>query len=457
MQHPPRQDACPGHFLDVYEPIDGVTFVTEEETTALIRSARTGSGAPPSGGSSVDTASASSANSCANVDGANIVHPETETGSIRASTVGDKGADADTSVGGITNSGNSPRDLSGGSEHSTDGNHGNHDANDVVVFTGQSTIRSILQRYLPKPAGEAGDAVGSDAPTLKGKAQGLVAVNRDRTLTRHVTTAYSLLRPVADLRKAIDDFAIANDIASCFGIHVRRTVNAHSHARRTRADAHNHTCEHPCAPMLSEYTRSLLASVYTRTHSVRTRSRTATTPTLTHTRAHDTFLSTRTSRTHSTRAHIIPSQSHQHDHSDNTLSRCPLLQQDHTNMVIPITHCQTHCPSLQQDHTNMAMANGRFTSDDDFVRLMRGDRDKVSKKQAKTAKMFFGSELESLTPVCVNTCVLSSFSFSLTPVCVNARVSSSFSLTLIILTHNVCVNAHIFIVFLNRRTHAEIH
>jgi hypothetical protein len=36
----------------------------------------------------------------------------------------------------------------------------------------------------------------------------------------------------------------------------------------------------------------------------------------------------------------------------------------------------------------MAMANGRFTSDDDFVRLMRGDRDKVSKKQASIFSVF---------------------------------------------------------------------
>lgn len=54
----------------------------------------------------------------------------------------------------------------------------------VVVFTGQSTIRTILQRYLPKRVRD-GDA----AP--KGKAQGLVDVNSARALTRHVTTAYA--------------------------------------------------------------------------------------------------------------------------------------------------------------------------------------------------------------------------------------------------------------------------
>ena len=57
-------------------------------------------------------------------------------------------------------------------------------ADNVVVFTGQSTIRTILQRYLPKRVRD-GDA----AP--KGKAQGLVDVNSARALTRHVTTAYA--------------------------------------------------------------------------------------------------------------------------------------------------------------------------------------------------------------------------------------------------------------------------
>ena len=92
------QVACPGHFLDVYEPIDGVTFVSESEATSLIRSARGGGGVPH--GNTAKGAAASSARSGSDdVYTASDDHQETEyfdtnitddadSGDVVANTVG---------------------------------------------------------------------------------------------------------------------------------------------------------------------------------------------------------------------------------------------------------------------------------------------------------------------------------------------------------------------------------
>lgn len=161
--------ACPGHFLDVYGPIPDVTFIDEATATTLIREAR-------NGGGGVETADSDSA--------------------------ADQGA-ADAGVAGCES-------AAEGGEGADEGAKANLE---TFVFSGQATVKTILQRYLPKGRGDGTTKLG----------RGLLEVDKGRADAQRVGRLYSLLRPVPALQEQIDRFASDHNVTACVGLHIRRT------------------------------------------------------------------------------------------------------------------------------------------------------------------------------------------------------------------------------------------
>jgi hypothetical protein len=162
--------ACPGHFLDVFEPIAGVSFIDEDETTALIRTVR---------GSDSDQRN----------DKADGPGTPVRGGSVGVAVNlgdGDASVDVEPSIPAQSN---------------------------TVVFSGQATIKTILQRYLPKDRGESTTKIG----------RGLLEVDKGRAEAQHVARLYSLLHPVAHLQDEIAQFDAAHALNTCIGLHIRRT------------------------------------------------------------------------------------------------------------------------------------------------------------------------------------------------------------------------------------------
>lgn len=219
--------ACPGLFSDVFQPIQGVEFIDEEEERALVYHYYRVQNSDGAGGSNNDGETETTA----------APAPARATVAGSAGHASDEGSDVLAAAPALAA-------AAGAAPNPPNGR--------VVMFKGQATCKTIIRRFLTNAGGDAGEVAGGDAANAEMQAPCASFLNVvSKPIGRNVggsggsggsgVQGADMAAILADLYTApalndalqeqVEAFASEHNVRQRIGLHIRRT----DHVRTAKA------------------------------------------------------------------------------------------------------------------------------------------------------------------------------------------------------------------------------